>query len=183
MPRNLDPLDRVQIATPCPASWSAMTGGERVRHCELCHKNVYNISEMSRDEALSLIREKEGRLCLRLARRTDGTVLTKDCPVGVRAMRRRLAYALSFALAMFVSLRAYALRPVAEELSPDDARKTVQEARAFRDRQIRPICAFLDWVDPISDPTAPQPVFYAGAMSGPPVTQGNVGIQQVTTKN
>lgn len=46
---------------------------------------------MSAVEAESLIIQNEGRLCLRLYQRSDGTILTKDCPIGVRAIRRRLA--------------------------------------------------------------------------------------------
>lgn len=48
---------------------------------------MYNLSELSRNEAENLIREKEGRLCVRFFRRADGTILTKDCPVGLRAAR------------------------------------------------------------------------------------------------
>jgi hypothetical protein len=46
---------------------------------------------MSREQAEKLIRQKEGKMCVRLYRRRDGTVLTSDCPVGVRAARRRMA--------------------------------------------------------------------------------------------
>ena len=35
-----------------------------------------------------LLEEREGRICIRLYRRADGTVITADCPVGVK--RRRL---------------------------------------------------------------------------------------------
>jgi hypothetical protein len=81
-------LDDLRIATPCQADWNEMTGDDRVRFCGRCEKNVYNLSAMTRDQAESLVREKEGRLCVRLYRRQDGTVLTADCPVGVE--RRRL---------------------------------------------------------------------------------------------
>lgn len=73
-----------------------MEGDDRSRFCGLCQLNVYNVEGLSRDEALDLIRSSEGRLCLRLARRSDGTILTKDCPVGRAGVRRRLAYALVF---------------------------------------------------------------------------------------
>src|SRR6267378_5000201 len=84
-------LDRLRIATPCPISWEQMTGDNRVRFCDHCKLNVYNISELSRLEAESLIASTEGRLCARLFRRADGTVLTKDCPVGLRALRMRIS--------------------------------------------------------------------------------------------
>jgi hypothetical protein len=85
-------LDGVRIASPCKANWNDMAGDERVRFCGKCEKNVYNLSAMSRSEAEELLREKEGKLCARIFRRADGTVMTTDCPVGVRAKRvRRLA--------------------------------------------------------------------------------------------
>ena len=37
---------------------------------------------MTEEEALKLVEEREGRLCVRFYQRRDGTVLTTDCPVG-----------------------------------------------------------------------------------------------------
>ena len=76
------PLDELRIATPCRADWNRMTGDERARFCQACHKNVYDVSQMTRAQVQQLIREKEGDVCLRLHRRADGTVITSDCPVG-----------------------------------------------------------------------------------------------------
>ncbi len=84
-------LDHVRIASPCPMSWDEMRGNERVRFCQKCSLHVYNVAEMTRAEAEALIIEKEGRLCARLYRRADGTILTRDCPVGLRAARLRYA--------------------------------------------------------------------------------------------
>lgn len=93
MPRTLPTiaLEDIRIASPCNASWDAMTGDDRVRFCGSCQKNVFNLSNMSRDDAEALIEKTEGRVCVRFYRRRDGTVLTQDCPVGLRAVRRRLA--------------------------------------------------------------------------------------------
>ncbi|HEY6046048.1 MAG TPA: hypothetical protein VIU65_05550, partial [Pyrinomonadaceae bacterium] len=84
-------LDRLRIASPCPVSWEQMKGDERSRFCDLCSFHVYNIAELTASEAKSLIAKTEGRICARLFRRSDGTVITKDCPVGLRAIRRRVA--------------------------------------------------------------------------------------------
>ena len=45
---------------------------------------------MSTKEAASLIRANEGRLCLRLYQRKDGTIITDNCPVGLRKIRDRI---------------------------------------------------------------------------------------------
>jgi hypothetical protein len=44
---------------------------------------------MKRDEAVDLLRATEGRICARIYQRSDGTVLTADCPVGLRLVARR----------------------------------------------------------------------------------------------
>lgn len=104
MATNPTQIDRLRIATPCPISWEQMTGDNRVRFCDHCHLNVYNISELSPIEAETLIASTEGRLCARLFRRADGTVLTKDCPVGLRALRRRVAKRTAAIFAAIVGL-------------------------------------------------------------------------------
>ena len=104
MATNPTQIDRMRIATPCPISWEQMVGDHRVRFCDHCQLNVYNISELSRLESEKLIASTEGRLCARLFRRADGTVLTKDCPVGLRALRRRVAKRTAAIFAAIVSL-------------------------------------------------------------------------------
>jgi hypothetical protein len=89
MTTRLPILENLRIASPCSADWDDMQGDERVRLCGKCEKNVYNLSALSRDDAERLVREREGRLCVRLYRRSDGTVLTADCPVAVERQRLR----------------------------------------------------------------------------------------------
>ena len=90
MARFNNRLDSVHVAAPCPADWDSMYGNERVRFCGQCRLNVYNLSEMSRAEAEQLIGQGEGRLCVRYYRRKDGSILTQNCPVGLRLLKRRL---------------------------------------------------------------------------------------------
>lgn len=102
--KSKDPLDNLRIASPCPVGWEQMTGDERIRLCRLCDLHVYNIAEMSRKEAASLIANSEGgRICARLFRRTDGTIITRDCPVGLRAIKRRVS---KTATAVFATVMA-----------------------------------------------------------------------------
>ncbi len=86
---SLPVLDNIRVATPCTADWAKMTGDDRVRMCGACNKHVFNLSEMTREDAERLIVAKEGRLCVRYFRRADGTILTKDCTVGIQQKRRR----------------------------------------------------------------------------------------------
>lgn len=66
-----------------------MTGDDRKRFCADCKLHVYNVAAMTLDEAEKLIVDSEGRACLQLFRRKDGTVMTKDCPVGLAEKFRR----------------------------------------------------------------------------------------------
>lgn len=106
MSRFNNPLDRVRVASPCKADWAQMIGTDRVRFCGQCNLNVYNLSSMTRTEAESLISDREGRLCVRFYRRADGSILTRDCPVGLRAIRRRLSYLAKAASAAVLSFFA-----------------------------------------------------------------------------
>lgn len=116
---SLPLLQNVRIASPCPARWEDMTGDDKVRHCALCNLNVHNLAAMSGDEAERLLSGhfsadgtvKPGRLCAVIYRRADGTVLTRDCPVGwarVRAAARRSLLRIAAALALVTGLSALA---------------------------------------------------------------------------
>jgi hypothetical protein len=83
-----DPVDRIEIQTPCSVPWDSMYGDERIRHCGSCRKNVYNVAELTRAQATALIASREP-VCLRIYRRPDGTVVTNDCWSRLRAARRR----------------------------------------------------------------------------------------------
>lgn len=113
MARFTNTLDSVRIAAPCPADWDSMYGNERLRFCEQCQLNVYNLSNMSRAEAEKLIGQTEGRLCVRYYKRRDGSIITQNCPVGLRAIKRRLSRiataVLSSLLGFFAAIGFYRL--------------------------------------------------------------------------
>jgi hypothetical protein len=92
MARFNSPLDNVRVAAPCNADWEQMICNERARFCGQCNLNVYNLSSMSKSEAESFVARNEGRLCVRFYRRPDGSILTDNCQVGLRAIRRKLSY-------------------------------------------------------------------------------------------
>ena len=79
-------LDMIDVRIPCSVPWDSMRGDTRVRHCDQCKQNVYQLSELSKEEAEDLIRQKEGKLCVAFYRRRDGTVVTRSC-VAVRWTR------------------------------------------------------------------------------------------------
>lgn len=112
MKRRTNPLDSVRVAAPCPADWERMIGNEQVRFCAQCDLNVYNLSGMTKAQAERLIAQSEGRLCVRYYRRADGTILTRNCPVGLRALKKRLTRianaVASLVLSFFAGIFAFA---------------------------------------------------------------------------
>ncbi|MGH7145749.1 MAG: hypothetical protein ACREJ2_16690 [Planctomycetota bacterium] len=86
-------LHSIQVASPCTADWEAMRGDAQARHCDHCDKQVFNLSEMTEADALELLREYQGHLCVRFYRRADGTILTQDCSVGAAEQRRAKLHA------------------------------------------------------------------------------------------
>ncbi|MFN2576385.1 MAG: hypothetical protein ABR607_01700 [Pyrinomonadaceae bacterium] len=122
MARFTNPLSHVQVAAPCKADWDGMIGSDQVRFCGQCQLNVYNLSGMRRAEAESLIAGTEGRLCVRFYRRVDGSILTRDCPVGLRAIHEKVSYwtkaITAAALTFLATLGFYRLLPDVQPFPP-----------------------------------------------------------------
>ncbi len=97
---RLPVLQNIRVASPCTADWNQMTGDDRVRACGSCNKNVYNLSDMTREEAEALLVSRAGGLCVRYFQRSDGTILLADCTIGVKRRRRRKLFAAVAAAAL-----------------------------------------------------------------------------------
>lgn len=122
MARFTHPLEHVRVAAPCAADWARMRGNERVRFCDQCSLNVYNLSALTRREAERLSTSTDGRLCVRFYRRADGTILTANCPVGLRALKRRVSRLVSGIITAVLSFCAgiglYSMVGVTDEPIP-----------------------------------------------------------------
>jgi hypothetical protein len=129
-----------------------MTGGDRARHCARCRLTVYNLSEMTANEALAFVRDAEGRTCVRFYRRADGTVLTRDCSAlrpapPTRTQRALMAAALAGALA-------------ASTAAVDAVRTAAADLRGSGDAPVvwdDAIQGELVWEDPAPIPPPPPP--------------------------
>ncbi|MCG8405036.1 MAG: hypothetical protein MI923_07565 [Phycisphaerales bacterium] len=154
MGRDVDLIAHAKIASPCSASWADMKGNDRIRFCEACKLHVYNFAEMTRSEVKALIIEKEGNLCARLYQRADGTMITKECPVGLRAARKRFARAMGRIAAVFTLLACGA---------------SVLGTRGHlgRLRNMEPFSRIYAWFAPS------QPIVVMGSICVPPPTGNN----------
>jgi len=82
-----------------------MTGDDRTRHCAECNLNVYNFAAMTGFEIAELLANRQGRrVCARIYRRADGTMITQDCPKGLRMVIRRVSRVAGAAFAAAMSL-------------------------------------------------------------------------------
>lgn len=137
-------LEMVRVASPCTASWEGMTGDDQMRRCQECGLQVFNLSAMTREDAEALIEERTGRTCVRLYRRADGTVLTRDCPNGSLSWRKRLLLAAGVLAGgvLFVFTWAY--------LALGGSRDTADAGKRLRD--IEPFHTIIEWFDPTPPP-------------------------------
>lgn len=98
---QLPVLAQIRVASPCRANWTEMAGDDRSRFCAECKTQVFNLSEMSREQGERLVIERNGDLCARYYQRADGTILTADCAVGAHAgNRNRVVVAAGLAVAL-----------------------------------------------------------------------------------
>jgi hypothetical protein len=142
-----------------------MEGTEEVRFCNQCNLNVYNISAMTRKEALSLIQQTEGRLCIKLYRRYDGTIITSNCPQGLRFLQQRLTRFSSTILAAFLSVPAWLTNTYASPITDGQSaqhfsKKSGQNKRhrrIKRNKQVTPTMGVMVSLEvpPVISPTIP----------------------------
>jgi hypothetical protein len=63
--KKLKFIEKIDVTSPCNEHWNEMIGNEQIRFCSHCAKNVNNISEMTRKQAMRLVRRNNGQLCVR----------------------------------------------------------------------------------------------------------------------
>ncbi len=115
MPQRTDALDRIHVASPCPADWDEMIGNEQVRFCQHCSLQVHDLSKITRKEALRLVAASQGRLCVRYRKRPDGTLDTAERAAPLTQIKRRLsrlaAGAFTASLSLASNVAAQSTRP------------------------------------------------------------------------
>jgi len=111
-------LHNVRVAKPCTASWDKMAGDERMRHCTDCRLDVYNFSNMTGNEIATLLHKNEGRVCGRFYRRSDGTIITGDCPLGEATTRNSHLPLVAVGVLIFATIGAAITRISKHEASP-----------------------------------------------------------------
>jgi hypothetical protein len=117
MPKHITSLDRIYIESPCDADWDSMRGNEQVRFCEHCNLSVHNLSEMTRREALRLVRNSNGRLCVRYVRHPEDKAKQVASPVQLYRVTRRAS---RLAAGTFTAILSVTATAAAQAPSPGD---------------------------------------------------------------
>lgn len=163
MAQFTDPLSYVRIAAPCRADWKRMPGNERVRFCDQCSMNVYNLSNMTKKDAEALVLNTEGRLCVRYYHRADGSILTANCPVGLRALKRRVSglsrAVVSSVLSFFAGMAVFA--------GLETARNSLDAAPEARPDLISPVPLTIS--EPVEETFTPEDDIKMGELGRAPL--------------
>ncbi len=111
-----------------------MTGSESVRFCHSCKLNVYNISQFSDSEAQEIFSQNlnGNRMCTRIYRRPDGTVMTDNCPRALRRLRdlRNRAFYAAAKVAALATLFLSANLPSAASSDKDKEKVAPQPSKS-----------------------------------------------------
>jgi len=58
-------IDSIEVKNACSEDWNEMTGNDTARFCGHCDFNVHNVSALTRKQAMRLVRDSNGRICVR----------------------------------------------------------------------------------------------------------------------
>lgn len=138
MPKPFSSLDDIRISSPCSAEWDSMTGNDRVRFCSHCNLSVHNLSAMSQREALRLVANSKGRLCVRYYRQPERSIQTATLPQQLHQITRRTS---RIAAGAFTAALSLSMNAVARTPSPGDEplaasyKMAVREGKFLRETQ------------------------------------------------
>lgn len=165
---KLSLLARARIASPCPATWEDMTGDDKVRYCARCSLHVHNLSAMSAAEAGDLLARHfapdgspiSDRFCGAFFKRPDGTILTRDCPVGLARVRIAARKTLARIAAAFGLLTGIGAALAWTQ------RGGMDDVQPGRLRGLEPLATLSRWMAPHSLPPLPTRRLIMGDLAG-----------------
>jgi ankyrin repeat protein len=105
-------IDSIEVKKACSEDWDAMTGNERVRFCSHCALEVNNLSALTRKQAMRLVSQSGGRICVRYVKNP-----TDNSPVFARKVYQITRRA-SFAAGVLSASLAFSTFASAQEGKP-----------------------------------------------------------------
>ena len=104
MSANKRRLDQLKVVSPCSTDWDRMSGDEKKRFCSECDKFVYDFSQMTRRQVEAIVSVHRGRMCARITRRPDGSMVTLEAPPVHPIVARRASPVVNATLAAILGL-------------------------------------------------------------------------------
>src|SRR5215203_4988417 len=102
-----DFLDSINVKSPCGENWDEMMGSDAVRFCSHCAKDVHDLSAMTRQRAEKLVKDSNGKICVRYVKTPQGKLLTAP-PRFTQIKRQARVAAGALAASLALSTLAYA---------------------------------------------------------------------------
>ena len=124
MPKHFRSLNQIRVAAPCEADWSSMRGNDQVRFCDHCNLHVTDLSRLTRHEAMRLVEQSRGRLCVRYVRTTSGEILTQES-LRLHQLGRRVSRLAASAFTAAISISTAAAQTSSEVTQPPAAAKSI----------------------------------------------------------
>jgi hypothetical protein len=98
-----------------------MKGTDQVRFCSDCQKYVYNLSEMTRREAETILATRGNQMCARLIRDLEGQTMTVESLPPIRLMSQRPGRIANAVVTTLISITPLGAPLASAKISPHDA--------------------------------------------------------------
>jgi hypothetical protein len=149
-------IDSIEVKSPCSEDWNEMTGTDKVRFCGHCDLNVNNISALTRKQAMRLVRESNGRICIHYVKNpVDNKPLFADKLYQISRRTGIAAGVLGASLSLSALTYAQQEAPVLNPVNSSVQTESLNEKSSKRDE---PVIAVVNIVND-------EPVMMDGVMS------------------
>jgi len=161
-----DNVEFPALSFSCPQLWAGMAGNEKTRFCDVCQKNVHNLSMMNAEERRALLASTEESPCVAYFKHVNGapidvTALPEGSPLKRKLTQVALVTASAMGLAS-IGMSAMALM----EASKDQEAPTTGRGGESRPMMIMGlICPPDGYVPP---PLPPKPLTGGAPPALPP---------------
>lgn len=111
----------LRIQQPCEVPWASMAEAPGGRFCSGCSRTVHDTTRLSTRQIEGLLAARSGRLCVRVVRRPDGSLKTRDHPVRRRGLRSVVVRLLRWFVGTASLATAVSCHPSAPDENPTTA--------------------------------------------------------------
>lgn len=109
----------ISVPTPCHESWDAMTPTDKGRFCQNCQKTVTDFSNMSDQQIISYLKNRQGEICGRF----HSEQLSRELAIPANKRKNALAPIAAMVAALTMSIPSVMAKSKPEkiQLTPDRA--------------------------------------------------------------